>query len=269
MFTDKSSDILTVTAIKNGLNTKVIGNEVIVYETVSSTMDIARYEVGRGASEGMAIFAEHQTAGKGRRGRVWVSPSKRGLLITVILRPKIKSDRICYLMGIASIAVTETIHHLFNISANVKWPNDINIGNKKVAGILIEVHGLWNEEPVFSIGIGINVNLTEDELPKQVLIPATSLSLETGYVIDRVKLAKTILQSLDSWYLYLKEGKYEFVRKRWSDLCLAFSKNITINDRNNKYTGKFADITHEGNLILKLQDNTLKRFKSEYISTIP
>ncbi|MGR3318645.1 MAG: biotin--[acetyl-CoA-carboxylase] ligase, partial [Candidatus Anammoxibacter sp.] len=111
---------LDINKIKSGLNTRIIGNKFILFESVSSTMDTAREEIGKKTPEGLTIFTEHQSVGKGRRGRVWSCPKMKGLLTTVILRPKITPDQISFLMGISSIAVVEAIDHFMNIQAQVK-----------------------------------------------------------------------------------------------------------------------------------------------------
>lgn len=262
----KDSGSLTIERIKAGLNTKIIGKEIILFDSVASTMGIAREKIGSNVPEGLTIFAEHQSSGKGRRERVWVCPKGKGLLATVILQPKIKSDQICFLMGISSIAVSETIDYFLHIPAGVKWPNDIIIDNKKVSGILIEVHGYCNQILTFAVGIGINVNLTKEELPVKTSIPATSLALEAGFVVDRIRLAQILLQSLDTWYLYLRENQYEFIRERWRDLCFSFKQRLTINEGGVNYSGKFADITSTGDLILELDNHTKRIFRGRYIT---
>ncbi len=261
-----TTDSLNPNKIKNGINTKIIGREIIYFENVLSTMEIAREQIAGGAKEGAAIFADEQSEGKGRRGRVWTCPAKKGLLTTIVIKPAIESNRFSYLIGIASIAVSETIGHLLDIQTEVKWPNDVTINGKKVCGILTEAHGSWNEPLAFAIGIGINVNLTKSELPQDTAIPATSLEIETGGLIDRNKLAQTLLQSLDSWYLYLKEGQYEFIRKQWKGLCLKYDKEVTINEGTKKHTGRFIDITPGGDLILELESGRQELFRSEHVT---
>ncbi|MGR3318718.1 MAG: biotin--[acetyl-CoA-carboxylase] ligase, partial [Candidatus Anammoxibacter sp.] len=189
-------------------------------------------------------------------------PKMKGLLTTVILRPKITPDQISFLMGISSIAVVEAIDHFMNIQAQVKWPNDIILNEKKVAGIIIEAHGSYKQTLTFAIGVGINVNLTEKELPADAIFPTTSLALEAGCCINRIKLARILLQSLDTWYSYLKENQYEFIRERWRNLCLGFNQELSISEGNDNYTGKFVDITSKGDLVLKLDNNTERTFKS-------
>ncbi|MGR3220508.1 MAG: biotin--[acetyl-CoA-carboxylase] ligase [Candidatus Anammoxibacter sp.] len=258
---------LDTSKIKSGLNTRVVGKRILLFDSVTSTMDTARSEIDKGTHEGLVIFTEHQSIGKGRRSRVWSCPRMKGLLTTIILQPKITSDQISFLMGISSIAVVEAIEHSLNIKSQVKWPNDIIINRKKVAGILIEAHGSYNQTLTFAIGIGINVNLTNAELPDNTTFPATSLALEAGYCINRIKLAQILLQSLDTWYTYLRENQYEFIRERWRDLCIRFGQKLSISEGTNNYTGQFADITSKGNPVLMLENNTKRTFETRNITS--
>ena len=257
---------LCINKIKSGLNTQIIGNDIVLFNTVRSTMEIAREKTSQNVPEGLVILAEHQSVGKGRRERTWHCPEKKGLLVTIVLKPKIDKDRICFLTGITSIALGETIHHLLEIPVAVKWPNDIIVNNKKVAGILIEIYGPCDDQLNFAIGIGVNINLTKDELAKNTIFPATSLSLEKGFIIDRIKFTQTLLQSLDTWYLHLKEDHYEFIREHWRDLCLAFNQELQVNKEGILYTGKFVDITSKGDLIIELDNKKKKLFSAKYIN---
>lgn len=264
-----ANSALSIRKIKSGLNTQIIGNDIILFDAVTSTMEIARAKISQNVPEGLVILAEHQSGGKGRRGRTWHCPEKKGLLVTIVLKPEIDKDRICFLTGITSIALSETIHHLLKIPVAVKWPNDIIVNNKKVAGILIEIYGSCNEAFNFAIGIGVNINLTKDDLPDNTIFPATSLLLEKGFTIDRIRFAQTLLQSLDTWYLHLKEDHYEFIREHWRDLCLAFNQKLQINKENLTYTGKFVDITSKGDLIIELDNKKKRIFSSKYININP
>lgn len=258
---------LQVDDLLKNLNTKIVCSQIHVYDCVSSTMDITREAIADNAPDGYTVFAEQQTGGKGRRGRVWMCPRNKGLLFTIVLKPQITLDYICFLMGFASVAIAEAIKHLFQINVSVKWPNDIIINNKKTAGILVEAHGAHNQQLVFTIGVGINVNISKDELPVGTPVPATSLAIETNQYVDRIQLARTILQSIDNWYDYLKEGKYDFIRETWLGFCLRYNNKLHITENNNKYSGKLIDISEKGDLItLGLGNNKLQTFKSEFIT---
>ena len=255
--------------INTALNTKFIGNDIMLFDTVSSTMDIARQEIFNNANEGLTIAAEHQTAGKGRRGKEWFCPKHKGLMITVILKPGIPQEKVHFIMAISAIAIVEAIKHLLHIQCAVKWPNDIMVNNKKVAGILIEVHGSYKHIPTFSVGIGINVNTKKKELPENTIVPPTSLAIETGETINRTTLLKFLLQSMDTWYIFLKDNQYEYIRERWRNLCLAYNQRLTIKDKDISYNGMFVDITPSGDLILELENNAQKIISKEDIVLFP
>ncbi len=241
----------------------------MLFDTVSSTMDIARQEILNNANEGLVIVAEHQSAGKGRRGKEWFCPKQQGLMITVILKPGIPQEKAHFIMAISAIAIAEAINHLSHIECAVKWPNDILINNKKVAGILIEFHGSYKQIPTFSVGIGINVNTAMEELPKNTIVAATSLAIETGSTINRTTLLQFLLQSMDTWYIFLQDKHYEYIREHWRNLCLAYNQRLTIKDKNISYNGMFEDITSSGDLILELDNKTRKAISREDIVLLP
>ena len=242
----------------------------MLFDTVSSTMDIARQEIQHNnANDGLAIIAEHQTAGKGRRGKEWFCPKQKGLIITIILRPGIPQEKVHFIMAISAIAISEAINHLSQIECAVKWPNDIIISNKKIAGILIEFHGSYKQIPTFSVGMGINVNTTKEELPENTIVSATSLAIETGSTINRTTLLQFLLQSMDTWYIFLKDKHYEYIRERWRNLCLAYNQILTIKDKEVSYNGTFRDITPSGDLILELGNKTRKVISREDIVLLP
>ena len=162
----------------SGLKTKVVGSEVRSYEQTTSTMDVAKTLTGKDFKNGMVVFTELQTRGRGRSVKAWHCPKYKGLLFTILLKHKMPSDQLCLLVGAVSVAITEAIRETLLLPAEIKWPNDVLVAGKKVGGVLVEIEKISKTETVFLIGVGINVNLSEEELPQQVRLPATSLSIE-------------------------------------------------------------------------------------------
>jgi BirA family transcriptional regulator, biotin operon repressor / biotin---[acetyl-CoA-carboxylase] ligase len=145
--------------------------------------------------EGAVAVAEEQTAGRGRLGRPWHAPARTSILMSLNLRPAIEVPRLPELSVVAGVAAAEAIALETGVQPQVRFPNDLLIGGRKVAGILAEAR----DERVV-LGIGINVNLTENELPTGVDTPATSLSIESGAAVDRARLLVTLLERLESHY---------------------------------------------------------------------
>jgi BirA family transcriptional regulator, biotin operon repressor / biotin---[acetyl-CoA-carboxylase] ligase len=167
------------------------GRPYLYFERCEST----QRELAADAPEGAVAVAEEQTAGRGRLGRRWYAPARTSVLVSVNLRPDVPTPRLPELSLIAGRAVADAISAETGISAEVKFPNDVLIGGRKVAGILAEVR-----DDRVVLGIGINANIAADELPNEVDTPATSLEVETGKPIDRPKLLATVLERLETAY---------------------------------------------------------------------
>jgi BirA family biotin operon repressor/biotin-[acetyl-CoA-carboxylase] ligase len=164
------------------------------YEHVASTPS-TQLLVSADAPEGTLVVAEEQTAGRGRLGRRWLAPAGTSLLCSLQLRPAVPSERLPELTGVASRACAEAIAALTGLEPELKFPNDVLVGGRKVAGILAEAR----EERVV-LGVGVNVNVTAKELPRDVDLPATSLLVETGGEVDRAALLVELLERLERRY---------------------------------------------------------------------
>lgn len=257
-------DRLIPEEILSGLKTKVVGSEVRLCEETTSTMDVAKTLAGKEFKNGMVVFAELQTHGKGRSVKAWHCPKYKGLLFTLLLKHKIPSDQLCLLVGAVSVAITEAIRETLLLPAEIKWPNDVLIAGKKVGGVLVDIEKISKTETVFLIGVGINVNLSEEELPQQVRLPATSLSIEKNEPVNRTALAKALLQYIDKWYLILMDSHYRYITECWKEFCVTIGETVTISDGSKEYVGKVIDISHNGGLMLKLESGEIKIIRGEH-----
>lgn len=279
-------DFLHPDKVKKDLQTKTIGREIIVLESTSSTMDAAKQLLkntkktngikhqnlhvpkrpnnisNNNFIDGTTIFAEEQTKGRGRSGRVWICPKSKGLLLTIILRQAIPKEKSFLLTGFTSVAIVETIRDMYGLPAEIDWPNDIVINNKKLGGIIIETQSGVGGPLNYLIGIGINVNLNKHELHGNVDQQATSLAIEKEKFINRDKLACVLLQNLDSWYVVLKE-RYEFIIEKWQEYCMNIGRKITIRKNNKDYSGILTSISNSGELTLMLDHGHKKSFEIE------
>lgn len=250
--------------ITKELRTKIVGSSVITYEQTTSTMDIAKRIARTGFKNGTVIFAEEQTQGKGRSGHSWYCPRYKGLLFTFLLKHNMPPDHLCLLTGTMAVSITETIRETLQVPAEIKWPNDILIGGKKVGGVLVELDKGLKRQSTFLVGIGLNVNTTENELPKQTRLPATSLAIEKKGFIGRILLAKALLQDIDKWLSILKDEHFGYITERWKNLCITVGEKLTITDCDMDYTGKVIDISNNGGLMLKLDNGQIKIFRGEH-----
>ncbi|MCQ4574342.1 MAG: biotin--[acetyl-CoA-carboxylase] ligase [Candidatus Brocadiales bacterium] len=258
-------DRLIPDEIHRGLKTHIIGRDILTYKDVDSTMDVAARLAEKGAREGTTVFAERQRAGKGRVGRHWYCPGHKGILMTTILRPHIKADRIYLLTVMMTVATAEAIRDFLNLPAYIKWPNDVIINNKKVCGVLVETKAPRGRKPYFLAGIGINANLTGPELPKGVIYPATSLLLEKGSRVNRIAFSQALLMRLDGWYAHFKKGDYRNIRKRGAELCPMIGHRVRLQEKDIEYTGKILDLSAHGGLVVELDTGARVTFRGEHL----
>jgi BirA family biotin operon repressor/biotin-[acetyl-CoA-carboxylase] ligase len=180
--------------------------EIVVFEETGSTNDVASQAGRRGAEGGLAIFAERQTAGRGRFGRRWESASHKGLWFSLLLRPELPLAHWTRLTTWTVVALASALEQHVRAKVDIKWPNDCFVNGRKVAGILIEAGHSLTQEPFAVIGIGVNVNHEPDDFPPELAETATSLAIIEGEPVDRVALAATILRELSHRLPALNDG---------------------------------------------------------------
>ena len=257
-------DCLHTDKIKKNLRTKIIGREIITLERATSTMDIAKEMLKNGAVEGTTIFVEEQTKGRGRSGREWFCQKGKGLLLTIVLKPVILPKESYLLMGFTAVAIVKTIRDMLQLPVEIDWPNDIVINKKKLGGIIVETQNHTGNSVSYVVGIGINVNLKRQELPIHIDKPATSLIIEKERYIDRTRFARELLQNLDSWYLILKDERFEHIVEKWQEFCINIGGRVYIRKAKKEYSGNFLGISNSGELILLLDNGRKRTFKVEH-----
>lgn len=193
-------DRLVADKLRAALGECRIGNRIVVVEEAASTNDLAWAAVARGASEGFAVFAERQTAGRGQYGRRWESAPYKGLWFSVLLRPAITLAQSPELTSLLAGIVAATITQETGIPAVIKPPNDIYIAARKVAGILVEGRTAADGSYVAVAGIGVNVNHTIEDFPEELQTTAGSLAMAGGLQLQRGSLAVALLRRLETEY---------------------------------------------------------------------
>jgi BirA family transcriptional regulator, biotin operon repressor / biotin---[acetyl-CoA-carboxylase] ligase len=194
------ADRLSGEKLRAELGLCTIGREIIVLEQTTSTSDVVLQMANGGAPEGLVVFAEHQSAGRGQRGNIWESAAGKGLWFSVLLRPKVAiSDPVQLAQRTAEIVAT-TIQSEFHLPATVKWPNDIYLENRKVAGVLVEMRAQPKTPHLALLGIGVNVNQMPHDFSEELRERATSLAIVRRGPIDRSSFAIALLRNLDLLY---------------------------------------------------------------------
>ena len=195
-----AADRLSAAKLRAGIGHCAIGREIIVLDEATSTSDVVLQMANGGAGEGLVVFAEHQTAGRGQRGNVWESPAGKGLLCSILLRPNVAVQDSTRLVDWAVKGIACTLETACPCKATIKSPNDIYINGRKVAGVLVEMRAQPGAQHLAVVGIGINVNQMPSHFPEELRKRAISLAIVLGGPVDRNVLAVTLLRNLDQLY---------------------------------------------------------------------
>ncbi len=242
---------LSSASITGNLPTRFVGQRVIYYPSLTSTMEIARQEARQGAEEGTVIIADEQTAGRGRLKRAWLSP-RGNIALSVILRPHMA--HLHSLVMLASLAVVHSIEAVTGLKPRIKWPNDVLIAGKKVCGILIESHVQRKRVDYAIMGIGINVNLRPGDFP-DISPTATSLSGELGRDIPRLSLVRHLLVEIERLYLALSAG--QSIYGEWQDRLVTLGKRVRVTSADTTQEGTAESVAEDGSLRLRRPDGSL------------
>jgi BirA family biotin operon repressor/biotin-[acetyl-CoA-carboxylase] ligase len=191
-------DRLNADQLQAALCGAIIGREIIVLERTDSTND-AIWRVAS-ISQGLVVFAEHQTDGRGQRGNRWESAARKGLWFSILLRPEIRLSESGRLTIWAIEAIADVVRTEVGLEPAIKLPNDVQINGRKVAGVLVEMRAQNNAPHVAVVGIGINVNQCRDDFPAELQDKAISLAMAVGQQVARQELAFALLQNLDLTY---------------------------------------------------------------------
>ncbi len=247
------ADKLSPAAIIRGLETGFVGQRVIYYPSLTSTMDVARQEARQGAVEGTVVLADKQTSGRGRLQRVWLSPGG-SIALSIILHPG--PAQLPSLIMLASLAVVRSIEIVTSLKSQIKWPNDVLINGRKVSGILIESGVQGNKVNYTVIGIGINVNLRLAGFP-EIRPIATSLSDELGSDVSRLRVIRCLLVEVERLYLALETGGT--VYEEWRDSLVTLGKKVRAKTGETIYEGVAESVARDGSLRLRGEDGSLTR----------
>jgi BirA family biotin operon repressor/biotin-[acetyl-CoA-carboxylase] ligase len=256
-----SSDKLLPYEIHKKLRTQFIGKKLRYLEKTPSTNAIGKQLCLEGdvkKLDGTVIIAEEQSGAVGRMGRAWISPSG-GIWLTIILKPSVPVDHVFMITMAGSIAIARAMRREFELGALIKWPNDIFIGNKKVAGLLLELAAEADTVHYCLLGIGVNVNVPMSNFTPALQKDITSVSAEVGHEVDRAAFLARILKEFESRYLLLEEGEYETILQEWKKLSCTLENHVQIRTLKNTFEGEAVDIDEFGALIIRKENGRLER----------
>jgi BirA family biotin operon repressor/biotin-[acetyl-CoA-carboxylase] ligase len=252
-------DVLHADDLLSRLRTRVIGRDIRVFEETTSTNDVIDRLARDDVKEGVVVFAESQTRGRGRLGRRWVSPARKGLWFSVLLRPELRPTEATQLTVASATALRRAIRAQIGIDAEIKWPNDILIGGRKVAGILTELSAELDRIKYMVLGIGLSVNLNASEFPAELRSIATSLKVESGKVVSRAEMAVAILTELDRDYERIRQGSFAAVADEWEAHCGTIGRRVSIRIGQRLFSGRAESLGEDGALLVRTDHGLLER----------
>lgn len=246
-------DAITPREVLPGLNSTRFGHQMEYRESVGSTNDLAKELARAGAPEGLAVFADEQVAGKGRLGRAWTTPRGSALAMTLVLRPDLPPYQAPRITLVAAVAVAEAVRQVTGLPAEIKWPNDLQLGGRKFCGILTEMEAEVERVLFLVCGVGMNVNLDAALLPETVRETATSLMAEGGSPVSRAPLARAILERFESVYDELLAGHFDWVLDRWRGMSNTLGREVRVQSVIGAPTlwGVAEDVDPDGALLVR------------------
>jgi BirA family biotin operon repressor/biotin-[acetyl-CoA-carboxylase] ligase len=239
--------------------TKVIGRDIRVFEQTSSTNDVVEKLARDGVKEGVVVFAESQIKGRGRLGRVWASPARKGLWFSILLRPDLRPQETTQLTVAAATAIWRAIHAVTGLQPEIKWPNDLLYHGKKLVGILTELSAEVDRVKHVILGVGVSVNVAAGEFPADLRKAATSLRIELGKPVLRAELATAILRELDANYDQVCRGKFPEIADEWEEHCSTIGQQVVVMIGERKIRGCAESIDDDGALLLRTEHGRLER----------
>ena len=249
---------IRVNQLQDGLRTKRLGRRILFSREIDSTNEWAKELAMNGAYEGTVVIVETQTAGRGRLGREWVSPTG-GLWFSLILRPKLRPSEAVKLTFVAGLAVVKALREMFDLKVETKWPNDVLVNGQKICGILTEMNTTDETVNFTVVGIGVNANFdVEKVFPQELKEGATSLESELGRKVQLEDLFRGLLERLENLYeLSTKEG-FKPILEEWKNYAGFLGHQVEVKSLTEELGGLALDVDHDGALVLRLEDGTRK-----------
>lgn len=265
-----SPDVMTREELTSLMKTRWAGRNILYYDVTDSTNQRIKQAGDEGAPHGTLAVADRQTAGRGRRGRTWESPAGSSIYMSILLRPDVAPNKASMLTLVMALSVAEGIRECVGSGEDVpelqiKWPNDIIINGKKLVGILTEMSAQVDYINHVTVGVGINVNMTE--FPEEIADTATSLRLECGHTVKRAPLIAAVMERLEENYeIFLETEDLSGLLERYSTLLINRDRDVLIIGQKEKYQAHALGIDNTGELIVKKEDGTLEKIYAGEVS---
>jgi len=253
-------------SIRSRLATREIGREIRCLESAESTNDEAWEAAVRGAPHGLAIFAEEQRKGRGRHGRSWMAPRGASILCSVVLRHAIPVDRVPLITAVAALAASDAVRDQ-SLDATIRFPNDVYVGSKKIAGVLVESRFISGIPDLFIAGIGMNVNSVAADFPPDLRKSATSVRIERGEEVSRPAMARALLEGIERW-LDAAEGDTAPLKAAWRERSAILGRKVRIRQGGREVAGTVEDLDPAVGIELRLASGPMRLFRGEHVEKL-
>lgn len=262
-------DGLGAAAVLEGLDSDLFGRGYFHFlRSIGSTNDHAARLAGRGCPQGTVVMADRQTRGRGQRGRRWFSPPGAGVYLSLVLRPPLTPAQAPKITLLAAVAAAEALIDTAGLEARIKWPNDVLVGGRKIAGILCQMDAAGDRVAHVIVGAGINVNTPAGILPGDIGVTATSVLMETGAPASRTAVARAFLRRLERHYSASLDDGFAAVLARWRELSCLTGREVRVDGTEGPVRGVVVGIDEEGALVLRDRGGALRRIPSGEIITV-
>lgn len=252
-------DLLSSAEILRHLRTSSVGREVHAFQQVNSTNDVAYEMALHGAPEGTVVVAESQTRGRGRLSRSWVSPFGKNLYLSLILRPSMPAAVAPVMTYAGALATAEAIEKTYSLHVELKWPNDVLVGGKKLAGLLNEVKAETDRLDFIVLGFGVNLNMDPETLPPDLWGKATSVMREVGHRVSRIEFARSLLETIEGWYeTFLVHGPARIIEK-WESMASLRGRFLEVRSFGRVWRGVAEGLDQDGALVLRSREGEAMR----------
>jgi BirA family biotin operon repressor/biotin-[acetyl-CoA-carboxylase] ligase len=232
------------------LSTRDLGQAIHYFEEIDSTNDRAKELADDGALHGEAVVAEMQRAGRGRRGRSWSSPAGKNLYLSVVLRPELPPTRAPELTLVGALAACDALRDA-GVDAGIKWPNDVLVGGRKIAGILTELSAEPDHVHWIVLGVGVNLNARREDFPPELRDEATSVLIERGQPVPRALFAAALLATLEKWLDVHREEGFDAIRDAWKGRSVTLGRAVRVRMGDRDVDGTAEELDASGALLVR------------------
>ncbi len=255
------TDLMLPWEITDGLKTKYLGKNIYYFDSLDSTQNFASSIAKKHDENGTVVIAETQVSGKGRQGRSWISP-KGGIWLSVILHPRFDVGKVTLVPFAAAIALSSAIKKILGIQTELKWPNDVTLSGKKIAGMIIDASIESTRIESLILGVGINFRVVPKQIEKRIKDGSNFYGVAT--LVDKnnaakpARLVQVFLEELEKTLALIDAGKTQSILSQWSKRSSTIGRDVSVSTPEGKITGRAVKLDRDGSLVIRQNSQLIK-----------